>query len=56
MNPSIIESKKSNVKRLLLEILTNKDISRAELSHKLGVKPSHGGAAHNGACTKKPHL
>lgn len=40
MNPSIIESKKSNVKRLLLEILTNKDISRAELSHKLGLSPA----------------
>ena len=40
MNPSVIESKKLNMKKILMEILLNKDISRIELSHKLGISPA----------------
>ncbi|HBT63764.1 MAG TPA: hypothetical protein DEB10_03760 [Ruminococcaceae bacterium] len=40
MNPSIVEVKKQNAKNILMEILLNKDISRIELSNKLGISPA----------------
>jgi N-acetylglucosamine repressor len=40
MNPAIIEAKKANTKRILMEILINKDISRVELSKRLGLSPA----------------